>query len=180
VDQRIGLVPLVCPQCSTPVPAEENEVAWACAQCGQGIYLDLKTGPQRLPIYYAAAIPPQSRGKPYWVADGRVTMVREAYRSDKRSVQEAENFWSQARRFFVPAFAAPLETLLTQAISLLLHPLIIKAGPPARFEPVTLSLEDVPAVAEFIVIAVEAGRKDQLKRINPDVKLSPPALWILP
>ena len=180
MDQRIELVPLLCPQCSTPVPAEEIEVAWACAQCGQGIYLDPETGPQRLQIYYSAAIPVNNQGKPYWVADGRVTMQREAYRSDNRSVQEAESFWSQTRRFFIPAFTAPLETLLAQAVDLLLQPPIVKAGPPAGFEPVTLSLDDVPAVAEFIVIAVEAGRKDKLKRIDPDIKLSPPALWILP
>lgn len=180
MDQRIELVPLVCPQCSTPVPAEVDEVAWVCAQCGQGIYLNPETGPQRLQVYYSASIPPGARGRPYWVADGRVTMQREAYRSDTRSVQDAEAFWSQTRRFFIPAYSAPLENLLTQAANLLLQPPAVKAGPPAPFEAVTLSLDDVPAAAEFIVIAIEAGRKDKLKLIEPDVKLSPPALWILP
>jgi hypothetical protein len=50
----------------------------------------------------------------------------------------------------------------------------------ARFEPVILPVADVPALADFIVMAVEAGRKDSLKKVQVSVSLGTPALWILP
>ncbi len=180
MDQSIQLVPLVCLKCSTPVPAESDEVAWVCANCGQGQYLDPQQGLAPLQVYYAASIPAAAQGKPYWVVDGQVSMRRQVYRSSGKSAQESEVFWSQPRRFFVPAFSLPLEALLNQASSLLLQPPAIRSGPPARFAPVTLAMEDIRPTAEFIVMAVEAGRKDMVKDIHFDLKLSTPALWILP
>jgi hypothetical protein len=38
----------------------------------------------------------------------------------------------------------------------------------------------VRATAEFIVMAVEAERKDDLKEIRFKLELDPPILWILP
>jgi hypothetical protein len=43
-----------------------------------------------------------------------------------------------------------------------------------------MHLEDVSAAAEFIVMAIEAGRKDKLKELDFSLKLSTPVLWILP
>ena len=40
--------------------------------------------------------------------------------------------------------------------------------------------DDVLAAAEFIVIAIEAERKDKIKSIDFELKLSKPVLWILP
>ena len=71
MDRPIELVPLVCIQCSAAIPAGIEEVAWACAQCGQGMALDEARGLESLEIHYSADIPPDTRGKPYWVADGQ-------------------------------------------------------------------------------------------------------------
>jgi hypothetical protein len=38
----------------------------------------------------------------------------------------------------------------------------------------------VRAAAEFIVMAVEAERKDDLKEIRFDLEIDTPILWILP
>jgi hypothetical protein len=155
-------------------------MAWACTNCGQGQSLDTQQGLQPLQVYYAASIPATAQGKPYWVVDGQVNMHRQVYRSSGRSAQESEAFWRSSRRFFIPAFSSPLDALLAQAGSLLLQPPAIQAGPPVRFAPVTLALEDIRPTAEFIVMAVEAGRADMVKEIQFDLKLSTPALWILP
>ena len=40
MSRRPGLVALQCTRCSTPVPAEPDEVAWICLNCGQGLLLD--------------------------------------------------------------------------------------------------------------------------------------------
>jgi hypothetical protein len=41
-------------------------------------------------------------------------------------------------------------------------------------------MEDFQPVAEFIILAIEASRKDALKRADFSLMLSQPALWILP
>ena len=180
MDRPIELVPLVCIQCSTAIPAGVEEVAWVCAQCGQGMVLDEAHGLEALDIHYAADIPQNSTGKPYWVADGQVTLERVTYSSAGEHREAAEQFWGQARQFFVPAFQAPLESLLEVAKAMLLNPPRLSSGPATPFEAVTLKREDLSAAAEFIVMAIEAERKDKIKRIDFELKLSKPVLWILP
>jgi hypothetical protein len=180
MDRPIELIPLVCLNCSTPIPASSNEMAWVCAQCGQGMALDVQKGLEPLQVSYAEGILPDSPGKPYWVTEGQVNLQRDVYRSSGKSEQEAAQFWSSPRRFFIPAYALPQEELLAQTTRFLLEPPALKPGAHATFEPVTLSMEDVQPVAEFIVMAIEAGRKDMLKNIRFSLNLSQPSLWVLP
>ncbi len=174
----VELIPLVCLKCNTAIPAEPDEVAWACAQCGQGNLLDDEKGLVPVEIHTSARVPPNARGKPFWVVDGQVSMRRETYSGNEEL--QARQFWREPRRFFVPAFACPLETLLELGQSMLARPLDLQPGPAAAFEPVVLSPADVPAAVDFIVMAVEAGRKDKLKEVEFNVRLSEPVLWILP
>ena len=180
MDRPVELVPLVCIKCGTAIPSAVEEVAWACAQCSQGMFLDETHGLEALDIHYAADIAQNGTGKPYWVADGQVTMDRETYDYAGKYGEVAEQFWSQSQRFFVPAFQAPLESLLKVAKEMLLNPPRLKSGSATPFEAVTLYRDDVLAAAEFIVIAIEARREDKIKRIDFELKLSKPVLWILP
>ncbi len=178
--QSVELIPLVCTHCSTPVPANPEEVAWVCAQCGQGLLLDEQKGLAPLDVYYSAQIAPNTRGKPYWVAQGDVTVQRQTYDSGRRGEQEAQQFWSQPRQFIIPAYDCTLETFTKIGVDWLRQPPALQPGSPAAFEPVTLHLDDVKAAAEFIVVAVEAGRSDKLKEVSFSLDLSKPTLWILP
>lgn len=178
MDAPIELVPLVCIQCQTPLPAEPEEIAWVCARCGQAMLLDESKGLLPLQINYAAGIAPDAVGKPFWVADGQVTLQRELYSGNKNA--EAQAMWSQPHRFTIPAYNCPLESLLQIGPSLLLNPPALQPGSAARFQPVTLLPADIQSLAEFIVVAIEAERKDMLKQIVVSVKLSEPVLWILP
>lgn len=181
MDKPVELIPLVCVRCGTPVPAEKDEVAWVCAQCGQGLTLDESVGLDRLEVNFSSQIPPDATGKPYWVCDGRVKITRrETYGSSGKGLLQAGEFWGKGRRFFVPAYNAPLEALLADATNLLLGPPDLSPGPPAAFEPVTRLIEDVRPAAEFIIVAIEAGRADKLKEIDFEVELSYPVLWVLP
>lgn len=180
MDQQIVLIPLVCVRCSTPVPAMSDEAAWVCANCGQAMSLDEEHGLIPQFVYYSAAIPPNGIGKPFWVAEGQVVLKRTSYGSDKGQQEEARRFWSQPRHFFIPAYQATLEQLLSQGIQFLLNPPPLQEGPAARFAPAVLDLRDVKSAAEFLVVAVEAGRPDKLKELAFDLKLNPPVLWILP
>jgi hypothetical protein len=184
VDRPVQLIALVCVKCQTPVPALPGEVAWVCRQCGQGLLLDTDRGLAPLDVFYTSGIAPNTLGKPFWVADGRVAFARRQTYSGNED-RDAHQFWSQPRRFFVPAFSAPLETLLGLGSKMLEKPPSLQTSPatpsPATpFEPVTLALEDVKPLAEFIVMALEAGRKDKLREIQFSLDLSAPGLWILP
>lgn len=180
MDQTIHLIPLICPNCSTPIPAEPHEAAWACGQCGQGLALHSDKGLQTVAIQYQKEIPPGRRGRPYWMTVGKVQLEREAYRSKSGAREEAQAFWSAPRRFFIPAFPMGTETLLQTGVSLLVNPPTLIPGAPVPFEPVTLGIEDIQPVAEFIIMAIEAGRKDSLKRAEIQLDLSAPTMWILP
>ncbi len=182
--QPVELIPLVCLRCKAPLPAEPNEAAWVCAQCGQGMRLDEEKGLVELAVNFAqavnftAGIPNGAKGKPFWVADGSVALQRETYSGNMS--REAGMFWSQPHRFYVPAYNLTLETILETGVTFLLNPPALQPGSPAPFEPVVLPIEDVRGTAEFIVMAVEAGRKDMLKDVQFSLQLSDPVLWVLP
>jgi len=174
------LVPLLCPNCQTPIPALPDEVAWVCAQCGQATLLDedQKGGLRAIPIQYAAGIPANAKGRPFWIALGRVALRRDTYSGDR--TREAEQFWGDGRRFYIPAFKLPLEQLVAVGTDLLGRQPTLEAGQPAWFIPMTVGLDDIRPLAEFIVLGVEAGRSDKLKSLNFNLTLSEPQLWILP
>jgi hypothetical protein len=174
----IELVPLLCIKCEAPLPAEPNEIAWVCTRCGQGMLLDESRGLLPLHVQYAAGITPDATGRPFWVADGQVSLQRELYSGNKSA--EAQLLWAQPRRFTIPAYTCPLDTLLQIGPQLLLKPPALQSGPAVRFQPVTLSPGDLQALAEFIVVAIEAERSDMLKQIEVAVGLGEPVLWILP
>jgi hypothetical protein len=177
----VELVPLRCIRCDTPVAAGPDEVAWICVQCGQGLLLDEARGLGPLEIQAAAGISPGALGRPFWVANGQVRLQREAKGGFLGSqAGQAERFWAEPRRFYIPAFTCPLDELLELGAYLIQQQANLQPGPPARFQPVTLSPADVPALAEFIILAVEAGRKDNLKRIDVGLNLEDPDLWVLP
>jgi hypothetical protein len=178
VAQQVELIELVCIRCKTPLPAEPNEAAWVCAQCGQGMRLDEEKGLVELVVNFASGIPNGARGKPFWVADGSVVLQRDLYSGNQS--RESELFWNQPRRFYVPAYALPLDTLLAAGTAYLLTPPAVQLGSPASFDPVVLPIEDVHATVEFIIMAVEAGRKDMLKNVQFSLRLSDPVLWVLP
>ena len=178
MDRPVGLFPLICIKCETPILAHPDEVAWACSRCGQGMVLDENQGLLPIEIKHHARITPDLTGKPYWVADGKVSVLRKTYGSNRD--EEAAAFWQPKRRFWVPAFTCSLDTLLVEGPKWLLQPPELQEGKPAAFEPVTLPARDIHPLVEFIVIAVEAGRKDQLKEVQLNVDLSLPALWVMP
>lgn len=182
--QSITLLPLLCPACHAALPAQADEILWRCPQCGQGWQLaeltsrDTENGLAPLHLRFQAGLDPRTGGQPYWVAEGRVGLQRDTYSGNQ--AKEAEAFWAAPRRFFVPAFTCPLETLVELGMNLLLKPPALTEGAPAPFTAVTLPPADVKDLAEFIVVGLEAGRRDQLKTLTFNLQLAAPELWILP
>lgn len=174
----VELVPLICIRCGTPIPTEIDEVAWACKQCEQGQQLG-DQGLIPLEIRYSNGIAPDQTGKPFWICEGRVTIQRDTYGRAK-SEKEAQQFWGQPHTFIIPAFPYPLEKFASEGVHWLENPPEMQPGPVSHFEPVTVPVEDVPVWAEFLVVALEAERKDKVKKIAFNLDLDEPQLWVLP
>jgi hypothetical protein len=175
-----ALIPLQCLKCQSPLPANVDEVAWVCATCGQAALLDESqpAGLAPLTIHYQTGIPSGRAGRPFWVAQGTVSVQRQTYRGNEN--RQAQEFWQKAHTFFVPAFACSLDELVSLGMQLLRQPVAMTQGQPAPFLPVKLSSGDVYPMAEFIIMGIEAERRDMVKSVEAQLNLAPPVLWILP
>ena len=173
------LLPLQCLKCQAPIPANVDEVAWVCATCGQAALLDENQpgGLTPLELHYDASIRSGQPGRPFWVAQGQVTVNRQTYRGNEN--QQAQEFWRQPRTFFVPAFACSLDELVSLGMKLLRQPVATLEGQRTPLLPVQLSMGDVRPMAEFIIMGIEAERKDMIKTVQIQLNLAAPVLWIL-
>jgi hypothetical protein len=179
----VALIPLLCVKCQAPIPARPDEVAWVCPQCGQGLVLDPtpegKTAACVQEIFFSSAIAQGSPGRPYWVSSGMVNMTkRETYKGNES--RKAQEFWSTAHLFYIPGWAASIEDIVSSGVQLIKTPIAMQSGSPTPFLPVVTLPADMKALAEFMVMSIEAARHDMLKRLEFDLTLAPPQLWILP
>ena len=178
MSQGVELVPLQCVRCSTPVRAAPDEVAWVCANCGQGLLLDGASGLRALVVKYAAAA--QQAGliwRPFWVAATRVTFhARQTYGHDRGP----DEIWSAPRTFILPAFECSLEEAGAWGMGFLRQPPRLAEGSTGVLEGVTVDAQAARALAEFVVLTVEAERRDQLRSVAFDLDLEPPVLWAMP
>ena len=179
MNRPVELIPMLCIRCQAPLPAQPDEVAWVCQPCQQGQQLSEEGNLQALEVHYAASIPAAATGRPFWVAQGRVQIrQRQTYQGNQS--RDAQAFWQTPRLFFVPAYALPLEQLVQTGTERLRQPPALQPGPPAAFSPVNFLPSDVRPLAEYIILAIEAGRKDDLRSLEFDLQLDPPQLWVLP
>lgn len=176
--QSARLTPLACLKCAAPVTAGVHEVAWVCGTCGQGHLLDEEKGLLTLDVFFNQNIPPGKTGRPFWVALGQVRLEdRITYKGNEG--RAAQEFWSAPRLFYVPAWECSLDEVLQMGSYLLRTPERMQPGSPAPFLPVTTPPGDLQALAEFMIVSLEAERRDALKTILFKVSLEPPQLWIL-
>lgn len=176
---EIALIPLQCVKCQNPLLAQPDEVFWVCPTCGQGQILSDEHGLAAQPVHYAAGIPANTPGKPVWLVSGQVQLRRETYRGDES--RNMLQFWQQPRPFYIPAYTLPLDQLVDACLRLLRQPLALAETPNrSPFHPVTVHAEDLQALAEYALLALEAERSDMLKQLDFNLQLGQPELWILP
>lgn len=182
----IRLIPLVCIKCQAPVPAAPAEVAWVCEQCGQGLQINPKPGGGAnetaacaLDIFFSREIQPGQRGRPFWVTRSKVSFAeRTTYKGDEgRASQE---FWSVPRLFYIPAWETTLDEIISIGAMFLKQSPAMAAGGRVPFLPVVTPPGDVRSLAEFIIVSVEAERRDYLKSIRFGLEIENPQLWVLP
>ena len=169
---------LKCLRCGALVPAQEEEVAWVCAQCGQGLQLT-PTGLAPLDIQWAAARAGATpRWAPFWVLAGAVTFARRESYQGRRA---PDRLWDTPVRFYVPAFSAELRQMQALGAELTRRQAALTAGPAqGAVTGCTLTPDEAAQAADFIVLTIEAAQSDKLKSVDFAVKLEPPELWMLP
>jgi hypothetical protein len=174
----VSLIPMYCLRCQSALPAKPGEVAWVCPQCGQGMLLSGQKGLGTIQFHFSTAIPQGKSGWPFWMASGQVTFSqRETFRGNESQAMQA--YWQAPRRVFVPAFSVPFQKLLEYGMQMVDRPPVLAEGNPAPFAPVTVMPDDMQALAEFVVLSIEATRNDDLRNLGYELRLDPPQLWIL-
>lgn len=178
------LLALMCPSCGAPLKAEDEDIVIMCRTCQSASHIT----DDGLTLHRVRFLEPEANSQPthwlpVWTYLGRVNLQRERQGGSRSAEREAEQFWSEPRRLFVPAWnLSPLaasrigqELVEQQPVY---HP--IDAPPDAYMSPVTFPLEDASKLLELIVISMEAERRDYLKTINVYFDLGDPALWAIP
>lgn len=174
----VQLVPMTCIKCATPLRAEEAEIAWTCEKCEQGMLLTAN-GLAPLTVRWAATAGTTGiKWWPFWSFTGTVRFAR---RDSFGGRSEPDKLWGDPQQFFIPAYAASLQALETIGAELLKKRLRPAPGPAAGPLPACAFFpEDARHAAEFVVLTIEADRKDKLKSVEFTIQASEPELWVLP
>jgi hypothetical protein len=198
------LVPVRCPNCQTPLPAQEGEVAYLCQGCGWGLelaaagfVLSSSASPtvvatervRRIEIAFAA---PQSHPRikgtrylPFWVFDGLVRIqtqdaVRHGLLGREKPSPERGAFWREPRRFYVPAFEARLENLKAWGVDLTRRQPDLPPGEIGPFKGCIYTETEARALAELVFLGIEFGRTDIMQEIDYSLTLTSPRLLVIP
>lgn len=177
------LIALRCPTCGQPLTPEEDEVILWCAQCLTALAID-DNGLTPITAHYGTLSSDRSLSswKPVWVFDGQVVLTARETQGGN-ATKEAQQFWSQPRRLFVPAWSLSLDKVCQLGADWLQNQPALREAPVKtgiKISPAVLSAPEALKVLDFIVLSIEAKRKDWLKTISFEVKVGAPQLWVLP
>jgi hypothetical protein len=176
MNTSVELVLLKCPQCSTPVPAEEDEVAWVCQTCRLGLELT-ENGLAPLAVQWSARRAAGAAWLPFWVLSGTANFsLRESYGGQAKQ----NPLWAAPRQFYVPAYPASLHELEVLGSELTKAQVPLEPGSAAgALQRCTLLREDAVRAAEFIVMTIEADRKDMVRSMRFALSVGSAELWLL-
>jgi hypothetical protein len=177
------LVALYCPQCAQPLAVNHDDVLLTCGNCRAAVYID-DNGPRPAKVYFAAGRVQESNWRPFWVFSGWVKMTQRVSQGGGRSGnEEAEEMWGTPRRLYVPAWELNLQAAQEIGARLIQkQPEFEFITPPAEatLTAATVGPADAKKMLEFIVLAIEARRKDWLRELTFHLEVGEPDLWALP
>lgn len=154
-----------------------------CPNCRAAVAIN-EGGLALLPAQYAAATAAQPPAwLPFWVYRGRVTIKVRKTQGGHSAEKEAQAFWGQPRRVYIPAWACELaEARDLVAVLLEKQPFMEAIIPPegASFEPAAVTPTDARKLLELVIVSLEAQRNDWMETLDFDLNLESEALWLLP
>ena len=178
------LLLLRCPECAHPLAPQQHDVVMMCPSCQTAVAID-EQGLSSMPIQYVAATEADvSDWLPFWFFNGRVHIQNRSTQSSWRtSDHDSETFWLHSDRFFVPAWELAIHNARELGRQLVKkQPTYQPVSRPdnARLTAVTVTAEDALKMLEFIILTIEAERKDWLKDLKFRIEAETPQLWALP
>jgi hypothetical protein len=179
------LLALRCPECSQPLKPENDHIVVTCELCRAAVHIG-DDGLSLVSVQYAR---PRSeagvtRWLPFWVFHGRVQVKRRLTASGGRSRQEEmARLWGEPRYLYVPAWELSPRTVRDTGSKMIQsQPAYQAIARPAdaHLTPVILTTQDALKMLEFIVLTIEAGRRDWLEHLEFRLEVGEPVLWALP
>lgn len=204
---EIVLVPLRCIACHAPLAAREFQVFFLCDHCGAGQVLERE---RLVPQEIAFAEGKGEIFLPFWVLDARVKLTTQLLDRETRpivfsqalaealaqepglikrviqaySTRMADFKMGETREFslYIPAFEATNFANYTANLGVVFTSAQpeIKAGKPGRLVPVVYEQTDAEKLAEIILVAVEAGRNDEVVDLGFEIKIQEARLLGVP
>ena len=179
------LIPLRCPECQEPLAPGNDDLVLACQNCQTTLAISV-TGPQRMDVRYAVpagSSPKVNQWVPYWVYQGRVNVTRRETQGGSSEEIKVRALWGSPRYLYVPAWDISLHK--AQAIGSQLAEQqpefqFVKQPDAGRLVPAVISPGDGRKLLEFVVLAIEARRKDWLKNLDFYLDVGQPELWAIP
>ena len=174
------LIVLRCPNCGQELTPGDDDLIVLCAPCGTAIEFT-EEGLRPIEIKYAASAAKSTEWRPWWVFTGQVSITRRETQGGNQR-DEALRFWSQVTRFYIPAWELSLQSVREAGLAQLQKQPQLQAMPRptgARLTPVVVSAIDARQLLDYLVLTVEAGRKDWLKDLQFTVEVGQPELWAL-
>jgi hypothetical protein len=180
------LLALKCPTCGQKLTPQSNEtVVVSCMNCLTAVSLH-QAAITAIPIQYAA---PTARGEvetwlPMWVYNGRVALTRRQSQSGSKGAdKEAQALWGGVQRLYAPAWQEPVSQAREIGSQFILKQPALQATTPEAgmtLRDATITQEDGLKLLDFIVLTIEANRKDWLKDLQFEIQTSGSELWAVP
>lgn len=179
------LVALRCPNCSSPLLVGNDDVVVACNNCPTMAAIS-PNGAVKMAISFVAARSEHLTEKewvPFWVFNGRVNIKQRTLQGSRSDEADTERLWGVPRSLYVPAWELSMEVAQNVGSQMIQQqPKLQQVERPegAQFISAVVTPDDARKLLEFIVLAIEARRKDQLKRLEFDLEVDEPQLMALP
>jgi hypothetical protein len=178
------LILLRCPNCSTSLKPDLDDIVYPCPNCHLPVHIS-PDGPKLIDIQYVIPVAGkeyENSWVPFWVFEGSVLIKQRETQGRRSDTDDARRLWDSPRLLYVPAWdlsihiAQEVGSKLTQR-QLTMH--VIERPPEAQLLPAAVSQADALNILEFIVLAIEARRKDWLKELVFDLEVGEPKLQAL-
>ena len=180
------LLALRCPNCGAHLRPENDAIVLACHNCFMPVAI-VVDGPKRMKIWFAVSKQNQEEWKnwvPFWVYEGRILIHHRETQSGWRTKdKDSDRLWGSPRKLYIPAWDLDLHSAQDIGSRLIVNqPLFNFIEQPLEYKLTTATVkpDDAKRLLEFIVLAIEARRKDWLKDLNFEIEVGKPQLWALP
>ena len=179
------LIALRCPTCTEPLAVENNDVVVVCHNCQTMVAIS-QNGAVKMPVSFVAARSEHITEKewvPFWVFNGRVNIRKRQLQGGRSDDKDSERLWGVPRALYVPAWELSMEIAQNVGSQMIQgQPKLQQIERPqgSQFVSATVTPNDARKLLEFIVLAIEARRKDMLKKLEFDLEVGEPQMMVFP